>query len=594
VPRQRTLFYLLIIPIVLAACTPAPQPPMSDLSAIEEAVERSRATVDLSDHQALFTYDRSLPLNIQEGSTWREGRSVWTDFTYGSPLGGRVPARLGLPGGDGPFPGILLMHGSDGDIEIFTPEARKYVQLGAAVLLIESPHIRPGGRESSNVVSYIWPYMTEQDREDQIQLIVDLQRAVDILVENPKVDADRLAYIGFSYGGAMGGLFAGIETRLKAYVFVVGDGGLVEHLSDPLENGLPGYFNKTWVDLMWPIEPLHYVGQAKPAALLYQNGLQDELVSIGDALRYQTAGSEPKTRLWYDAGHNLGPRAFQDASLWLQKYLGDDLLWMAPDYHTTARWLDRGFTLWLITCVSAIAILFLAQRKAQSSAMTTVIWGLAGAVVGPISLIFYSLCSRTDRTRDKKANRTEDLHQNLLYAVMGSVIYLIGSLLGTLLSTLVFDGDLTVLTYVGAVTLGWLILWVLRNEFFVRPFIWLLSVNILWAINVIASYPLMEFWRLTYLLHPRLLWYIGSLSLLNIALLFVFFLALNRRDYLIYSGGERKGDHGNQSRKITWPLGLALLLMSFLLDILAILYTIADLRGLSVIEWTKDLIGGLF
>ena len=36
---------------------------------------------------------------------------------------------------------------------------------------------------------------------------------------------------------------------------------------------------------MWPIEPVHYVGCAAPAAILFQNGTQDGLVSPADALR---------------------------------------------------------------------------------------------------------------------------------------------------------------------------------------------------------------------------------------------------------------------------------------------------------------------
>jgi len=49
------------------------------------------------------------------------------------------------------------------------------------------------------------------DRAEQIQLIKDLQRAVDVLRARPNVDDDRIAYVGFSYGGAMGALFVGIE-----------------------------------------------------------------------------------------------------------------------------------------------------------------------------------------------------------------------------------------------------------------------------------------------------------------------------------------------------------------------------------------------
>lgn len=43
----------------------------------------------------------------------------------------------------------------------------------------------------------------------------------------------RIGYIGVSYGGAMGGLLAGVEHRISAYALVVGDGGLVTHSTGP-------------------------------------------------------------------------------------------------------------------------------------------------------------------------------------------------------------------------------------------------------------------------------------------------------------------------------------------------------------------------
>jgi dienelactone hydrolase len=64
-------------------------------------------------------------------------------------------------------------------------------------------------------------------------VIKDLQRAVDVLRSRPNVDADRIAYVGFSWGGATGALFVGIERRLKAAALVVGHGGQVSHATGP-------------------------------------------------------------------------------------------------------------------------------------------------------------------------------------------------------------------------------------------------------------------------------------------------------------------------------------------------------------------------
>ena len=78
-------------------------------------------------------------------------------------------------------------------------------------------------------------------------------------------------------------------------MLVVGDGGLVEHTSNPGEDGINIHFNENWAALMWPTESLHFLSLAEPAALLFQNGIHDTYVPPLDAIRYQTAASNPKT-----------------------------------------------------------------------------------------------------------------------------------------------------------------------------------------------------------------------------------------------------------------------------------------------------------
>jgi dienelactone hydrolase len=200
------------------------------------------------------------------------------------------------------------------------PAAVNYARMGAVVLLIDAPFARRPNGMSASVT------MTEQDRREQIQLIVDLRRGVDLLLSRLEVDPGRLAYVGTSYGGAMGGLLAGVEDRLQAYVLQVGDGGLVTHLTGPEDRAAwlarPEDQRRQWVAWMWPIEPIHYVGCASPAALLFQNGTLDTAVPPADGLRYQKAGSEPKAVRWYQAGHALDATAYLGQADWLSETIG--------------------------------------------------------------------------------------------------------------------------------------------------------------------------------------------------------------------------------------------------------------------------------
>jgi len=246
------------------------------------------------------------------------------DITYASPKGGRVPAFLVVPEGPGPFAGVILLHGSGSSRRSMLGSGMAYARAGAVAVLIDAPHARPENREGRELT------FTEKDYADQVQLIVDLRRAVDLLSSRSDVDADRLAYVGFSFGAALGGLLAGVEDRVQAYALMSGDGGWVSHLSgfNVFYQEIPRSFGVVWdrwIDGMWSIEPIHFVGHAAPAALLFQAGRQDRSVREWQALPFHRAGSEPKEILWYESGHDLPAQAWLDQAAWLQRYAGIDV-----------------------------------------------------------------------------------------------------------------------------------------------------------------------------------------------------------------------------------------------------------------------------
>jgi hypothetical protein len=215
----------------------------------------------------LFDYDPKAPLDIKVASTEKKEGYTLQLLTYASPKGGRVPALLVVPDGTGPFAGVLLMHGLPGTAQRMLPEAQDLAKLGAVSLAISAPFAR--GDRLSDMGSEL--RFDERDRDDQIQLNIDLRRGVDLLLSRPDVDKNRLGYVGRSYGGAQGGLLAGIEKRIKAYALVVGDGGLVAHFTggnvmmSPLQY-LPPEQAKRWLAMMEPVEPIRWVGKAAPRA----------------------------------------------------------------------------------------------------------------------------------------------------------------------------------------------------------------------------------------------------------------------------------------------------------------------------------------
>ncbi|HEX8691144.1 MAG TPA: prolyl oligopeptidase family serine peptidase [Longimicrobium sp.] len=265
----------------------------------------------------LFAYDRSAPLELSDsviGS--RDGVAIHA-VSFVSPRGGRATGRLFVPPGAGPFAGVVLAHGMPGSAEAFTGRGVYIARHGAVVIAIDAPWARRGGPPLS---------FTPADSADQVQLIVDLQRAVDVLLARPDVDPERLAYVGRSYGGAMGALLAGVERRLKTYVLAVADAGLVAHMvegsgEDPPQ-GAPEEQWRRWLAAMKPIEPVRFVGRAAPASLFFQSALRDRAVARDDAEAVQTAASEPRTVKWYDTDHPLNAEAHVDQLRWLHEHVG--------------------------------------------------------------------------------------------------------------------------------------------------------------------------------------------------------------------------------------------------------------------------------
>lgn len=298
---------------------PVIQPPVADSCDIVRPSFGAPATqAELS----LFAYDANAPLNLQKTVESTAGGVEFSGISYDSPGGGRVPGILVDPVTRSSLrPGIILMHGmpSNSRDAWLVAYAKTLANNGAVVIAIDAPFARRTGDAVR---------MNQQDRAEQIQLMKDLQRAVDVLRAQPNVDVNRIGYVGVSYGGSMGALFAGIERRLKTAVLVVGNGGLVTHSTGPEDVKfmltLTCATRVAWFREMIPIEPIRFIGLAKPTPLLLQNGQADEFVTTADAQLLHNAAPNPKKTLWYNAGHNLNQQALFDSHDWLTEHLGID------------------------------------------------------------------------------------------------------------------------------------------------------------------------------------------------------------------------------------------------------------------------------
>lgn len=308
-----------LLALFLSACAGSTTAPGT--AADSCAVARPDFGVATAADRDLFAYDVDAPLSLQQAVEYtRDGVEV-SGISFNSPDGGRVTGLLFDPVTRSSLrPGIVLMHGMPGNARSTAAGAQLLAEHGAVVIAIDAPFARRGGSPVQ---------FTTQDRAEQIQLIKDLQRAVDVLRARANVDDERIAYLGYSYGGAMGALFVGIERRIEAAALVVGDGGLVSHFTGPEDsNGglavLSCAARVDWLRAMTPIEPIRFIAHAPPTALLLQSGRSDNLVPAADAQALHSAAPQPRTILWYDAGHGLNQQAAFDRMDWLHEEIGLD------------------------------------------------------------------------------------------------------------------------------------------------------------------------------------------------------------------------------------------------------------------------------
>jgi dipeptidyl aminopeptidase/acylaminoacyl peptidase len=143
-------------------------------------------------------------------------------------------------------------------------------------------------------------------RERVIQQFKDLARSVEYLESRDDVDAERLAYVGFSWGAWFGLIGTALEERFDASVLLSG--------------GIPAILSPTDVD------PIPFVSRVRTPTLMI-NGREDFGFPLETNARplYEMLGvAEPDKKLVViDSGH-VPPRlpVIRETLDWLDRYLG--------------------------------------------------------------------------------------------------------------------------------------------------------------------------------------------------------------------------------------------------------------------------------
>ena len=259
-----------------------------------------------------YSYDKT-PLHakvesVQQTEDWRQEK-VSFDAAYG---GERVTAYLFLPKAASPpfqvvvyFPGAAAAHmrSSAKGLPSCLPDFDFIIKSGRAVLfpIYKGTFERGGGPKP-----IYWPNTSSTYRDNVIFWSKDLSRSIDYLETRQDINPNELAYEGYSWGAAMGGLLPAVETRFKALILIS-----------------PGFFLQ---ERLPEVDQLNFAPHVK-APVLMLNGRFDFIwpprISQEPMFRLLGTPTEHKRRVVYDTGHDV-PRTemIKESLNWLDKYLG--------------------------------------------------------------------------------------------------------------------------------------------------------------------------------------------------------------------------------------------------------------------------------
>lgn len=269
----------------------------------------------------VFDYDRPIRLDVHEEAAPSDQRVAGArqdGFVFKNVRDEEVHVLLTRPGrGAGPFPVVILLHGFGGNrVEVTHRVAPELIAKGFACLALDLPFHGARGAKPREL-------FVEDDPEKTFRHIVhsvmDTRQAIDFAESRKELDTSKGVFlVGYSMGAWFGALTGAAERRVEAMILMVGGSAAEEESTGREAPSARG--QQDVLQRYVAIRPLDAIPGFAPRPILMQNGRRDLLVPEERARALYRAAKPPKELRWYDSGHLLPTKAYEDAAEWLLKH----------------------------------------------------------------------------------------------------------------------------------------------------------------------------------------------------------------------------------------------------------------------------------
>jgi uncharacterized protein len=276
-PRNVLPIAILLLPVVLAGCGggDSPRDPLSD--------------------------DSSQPLDVRVSEVRTVGTVEAERLDFAAADGQRVPALFARPLSGQEAGCLIYESGFRSRKEAAVPLWQPAAKLGLSTFSLD---MRLHGERAER------PKQLDEATADPAAIeglvtgtVVDLRRAIDYLTSLPECSR-RIAYAGFSFGGIIGSILAGLDPRVGAAVIMSVPPTFGDVIDEVPKIRRDPERRESVRRRLSRYDPVKWIPRIAPRPVMLLNGNKDPIVPIKEGRQTQAAAREPAVKAIYAGGHN--------------------------------------------------------------------------------------------------------------------------------------------------------------------------------------------------------------------------------------------------------------------------------------------------